>query len=210
MNGYIETAVGVFQALPGVIQAGKGIWKLLKPPKTLATLENNDGISERTYYSKDYKFSIAIPDDDWEFWRPSTAFLASMGPEFNLPTRAMPIIIFSKKIFRLFRPNVNVTVESVGDYTNIEEMVRLSEVMLRKAGVTLDAADIHIDNIHQSGVLISSQPHLTGTMYQVQQQYLVTGMLYTVTASYVPLSDLSKGLFGGLQEIMNSFKFIEA
>ncbi len=42
----------------------------------------------------------------------------------------------------------------------------------------------------------------------VMQIYLYAGKAYILHASYVPVSDESPGLFGGLQDIMNSFKLI--
>jgi len=45
-------------------------------------------------------------------------------------------------------------------------------------------------------------------MYNVQRIYLSLGIAYYITATYEPMSD-SPALFGGLQEIMNSFKLIK-
>jgi hypothetical protein len=209
MNGYLDTAFGVLKALPDVVQIGKDIWKQLKPPKQLSGEQLEDGVLDQTYYSADYKFAISVPDDQWEFWRPSSQFLAALGPMFILPTRAMPIVILSKQMVKLFRPTVNVIVESVGQYTNIDEMIQVSALLTRQADSSINDNDIHIDDVHQSGMIASSKPYLQDTLYQVQQYYLQEGMLYTTTASYVPISSFSKKLFGGLQEIMNSFKLIQ-
>jgi hypothetical protein len=211
MNGYVETTFGVLKILPDVIQAGKDIWKHLKPPEQILATHTQDGISENTYYSADYKFAISVPDQNqWEFWRPSPQFLSSLGSMFAVPSRAMPIVILSHQVIKLFRPSVNITVEKVGQYTNIDEMVQMSVLTIRQAGFNIEDTDVYIDNAKQAAVVGSSQPYLPGsTLCQAQQCYLRGGIFYTVTASYVPMSDVSKELFGGLQEIMGSFNLLK-
>lgn len=208
MNDYVETAFGVLKVIPDVVQIGKDIWKRLKPPEEVAA-QPLDGVKDKTYYSADYKFAISVPDDQWQFWRPSPAFLASMGTLFAVPTRSMPIVIMSRQMYKLYRPIVNVTVENVGQYTNIDEMIQLSVLLLQQAGISLAQENIHIDDAHQSGMIASSQQYLRDTLYQVQQMYLCNGIFYTLSASYVPVSSFSKKMFGGMQEILNSFQIIE-
>lgn len=209
MNEYVETAFGVLKVIPDVVQIGKDVWKRLKPPEQVAP-QPTDGVSGNTYYSAEYRFAISIPDEQWYFWRPTPLFLASMGTLFAVPTRAMPIVIMSKQMYKLYRPLVTVTVENVGQYTNIDEMVQLSILMLQQAGVTLDDEDILVDSAHQSGMIATSQPYLRDTLYQVQQLFLSGGIFYVVSASYIPISSFSKKLFGGLQEIMTSFKLVDS
>ncbi len=205
----IQTAFGILKLVPEAIQVGKDIWGKLKSPKQLETSYDKDGISGQTYFSGNFNFAISIPSEDWEFWRPTTQFLASMGSIFATPTRAMPITILSKQMIKLFRPNVNVTTEAVGQYTNIDEMIQVTNLMLQNSGNSVHEDDIHVDTSNQSGAVVSSRPYLNDTLYQVQHCYLHDGVFYTITACYVPMSSYSKQLFGGLQEIMNSFKFIE-
>ncbi|RLD92590.1 MAG: hypothetical protein DRI93_06405 [Aquificota bacterium] len=205
----IQTAYGILKLMPEVIQVGKDIWRKLAPPKEAESPDRKDGVVGNTFYSENFKFAISIPSDQWEFWRPSTFFLASMGPAFMFPTRAIPIVILSKQIIKLFRPNVNVTTEYVGEFTNIEEMIQVSRVLQERLGMEIDEEGLYIDSEKQSGVIVSMQPYLDETMYQVQHCYLRDGIFYAVTASYVPMSSYSKGLFGGLQEIVSSFKLLK-
>lgn len=206
----IQTAFGILKLVPEAIQVGKDIWGKLKPPKQLETSYENDGISGQTYFSGNFNFAISIPSAEWEFWRPTSQFLAAMGATFTMPTRSLPIIILSKHMIKLFRPNVSVTTEVVGQYTNIEEMIQISKLMLQNSDNYVEEKDIHIDMNNQSGAIVSCRSYLNDTLYQVQHCYLRDGIFYTITACYVPMSSYSKQLFGGLQEIMSSFKFIEA
>lgn len=209
MIGEIQTAFGILKLVPDAIQVGKDIWEKLRPPKQIESTDYKEGIADSTFYSEGNKFAISIPDDEWEFWRPSAQFLASMGAVFAVPTRSMPIIILSKQMIKLFRPNVTVTTEAVGQYTNIDEMIQVTKMMLQSSGKTIDDKDIYIENDKQSGQIVSSQPYLNDILYQVQNCYLHDGIFYTITASYVPMSSYSSKLFGGLQEIMNSFTILK-
>ena len=209
MVGEIQTAFGILKLVPEAIQVGKDIWDKLRPPRQIESKDSKEGISDGTFYSEGHKFAISIPDNEWEFWRPSDLFLASMGSAFAVPTRSLPIMILSKQMIKLYRPIVNVTIEAVGQYTNIDEMIQVSIIMLQSMGNSVDEKDIFIENDKQSGQIVSSQPYFNDTLYQVQNCYLHDGIFYTITASYVPMSSYSNKLFGGLQEIMNSFKILE-
>lgn len=204
----LQTTIGVLKLVPEAIQVGKDIWNKLKPPREIEAADAREGIAGDTFYSASKRFAISIPNDDWEFWKPSPQFLASMGPMFNLPNRSMPIMVMSKSLIKLFRPNVNVMVEEVGNYTNIEEMMIVTRLFLQSQGHAVQDDDIVIDSSKQCGQIVSMQDYLSSKLIGVQNCYLNNGMYYTITASYVPMSDYSNTLFGGLQEIMNSFKVV--
>lgn len=80
--------------------------------------------------------------------------------------------------------------------------------MLQSQGVTVNDSDIVIESDKQCGQLIYYQQYMNSKLVSVQNCYLNDGMFYTITACYVPMSDFSDKLFGGLQEIMNSFKLL--
>ncbi len=208
MIAELQTAIGVLKLVPEAIQVGKDIWDKIIPPKEIDPADNKEGVVGDTFFSENKKFAISIPSDNWNFWKPSPQFLASMGYIFAVPSRSMPIMIMSKSVIKLFRPNVNVVVEDVGDYTNIEEMMIVSRLMLQSQGVTVNDSDIVIDSDKQCGQLIYYQQYMNSKLVSVQNCYLNDGMFYTITACYVPMSDFSDKLFGGLQEIMNSFKLL--
>ncbi len=205
----ISTAVGVLKLVPDVIQVGKDIWEKLIPPKRLESSNRKDGIFDQTFFSESHRFSISIPDDEWVFWKPTPQFLASMGSTFAFPTRSMPIMLISAQMIKLFRPNINVTTELVGRYSNIDEMIQVSKLILQSMGSQIDDKNVYMNNDNQSGAIIATLPYLNDTLYQVMHCYLYQGTFYTVNASYVPMSNYSNKLFGGMQEIMDSFKLLK-
>ena len=209
MNNYLENAFGVIKAIPDVMKAGQILWEKLKPPPKAIAEDPTDGISGNTYYSHDYKFAISIPGDDWWFWRPSIAFLLTMGPAFNRPTSGTPIVIFSKQVINLFRAHIVITVEEVGQYTNIREMIDLSCLLFAGSGITIDAADIVVDETNQSAMVGFTQPMALGNILcTVIHCHLFNGSLYTLTAMYAVTSNNNKKPSGPLQGIFNSFKLI--
>ncbi len=76
-------------------------------------------------------------------------------------------------------------------------------------GSTIDDKNVYLNSDNQSGVIISTQPYLNDTLYQVMQCYLDNGIFYAVNASYVPMSSYSNNLYGGMQEIMDSFSLLK-
>jgi hypothetical protein len=203
-----QTTIGVLKLVPDAIQVSKDIWAKLRPPKEIDPIDDKEGVVENTFYSESKKFAISIPNNDWDFWKPSPQFLASMGHIFAVPNRSMPIIIMSKSVIKLFRPNVNVIVEEVGNYTNIEEMMVVTKLVLQDQGFEINDDEVVINNTKQCGQMIFYQKYLNSRMINVQNCYLRNGLYYIITACYVSMSDFSKSLFGGLQEIMNSFKIL--
>ncbi len=203
------TVVGLFKVMPDVIDVGRDIWKKLKSPEELAIGKAREGVFGKDYYSDKYKFKISVPDDSWQFWKPTPQFLTGfLGGVFTLPTRDVPIVALSKHAIKMFRPNVVVTVEDVGSFTSISEIVSFTRELLIEQDFEIRDEDVHIYENTNSGILIGSHPYLRATMFQVQKIHLHEGRTYSVTASYVPISEGSIVLFGGLQEIMNSFQFI--
>jgi hypothetical protein len=201
----VMTVVGALKLLPEVVEIGRDIWKKLKPPEQLA--EGVEGVLGNTYYSDQHKFTMSMPDDNWRFWKPTPQFIASF--EVPFPTRDTPIMILSKQVINLYRPNVLVTVEDVGSFTNINELTDITVQNFTKQGATIKADDVHVSSNTNSSVIIATRPFYKATMYQVQQSYIYASKGYYVVASYVPASDKSPSLFGGLQDIMNSFKLIK-
>lgn len=206
-------AAAILKALdltPKVVDVGKDIWKKLKPPEQMARPAAKNGISDNTYYSEDYKFQVSIPDNNWAFWKPTPQFIASQGMLFTLPTRDIPILILSKNVVKLYRPYIIIVVEDVGSYTNIDEITNYLSSTITAAGSSIIENGINISSKTNSSVLIS-----TGNLsekrkiYQVTQIYLHASKAIQLAAFYIPVSDDSPGLFGGLQDIMNSFKLIK-
>jgi hypothetical protein len=203
------TAVGILKLMPEVIEVGKNIWGKLKPPEQLAIKKGQNGVSGKTYYSGNYAFAISIPDDNWRFWEPSPQFKASFGLILAMPTRDIPILILSNQMIKIFRPFIIVLIEDVGSFTNIKEYTDFNVSTLTPQGFTINANDIHISLNNSSSAFIATQPYAQGTMYQVYKTYIYASRAYTVVVSYVPISDESPQLFGGLQDILESFKLIK-
>jgi len=206
----IVTAVGLLKLLPEAVEVGKDVWKKLKPPEKLAMGKGHNGVFDRTYYSAEYGFTISVPDNNWRFWEPSPQFVASLGPVFAVPYRVLPIIVLSNEMIRMFRPNVNVYLEDVGSFPTITQLMELTCEMLTNQGSQIKHDDIHISLSTNSGALITTSEYLSGsTMYSVLKMYIRASRAYYVSATYVPITDQSPEMFGGLQEVMNSFQFVE-
>lgn len=194
------------------MEVGKDVWKHLKQPSQMATSEAKSGIVNNTYYSGDYKFQISIPDDNWRFWKPTPQFIASLGTAYTMPVRDVPIIIMSKNVVKLYRPLILLTVEDVGSFTNVQELVRLTKIMMLNQGFAVDKESITISPNSNSAALIGTvQNPLSkdSKLYNVQQIFLYACMAYYISATYVPVSNDSPQLFGGMRDILNSFKLIK-
>lgn len=197
---------------PEIIDVGKDIWKRLKPPAELSTPDAKNGIVGNNFYSGDYKFQIAIPDDNWRFWKPTAQFIASLGTSYSLPVRDVPIIIMSKNMVKLYRPMLVVTVEDVGSFTSIQDLVGVNEIMMQQQGFAVDANSVKISpNCNSAAFIGMAKSPLNNkvTIYNVLQIFLYAGRAYYLSASYIPVDESSPALFGGLQDILNSFKLIK-
>jgi hypothetical protein len=197
---------------PQIVEVGKDVWKHLIAPEELTSAEGKNGIVGNSFYSSDYKFQISIPDDSWRFWKPSPQFIASLGTMYTLPVRDVPIIIMSKNMVRLYRPMVVLTVEDVGSFTNVQELVAVNVYMLQSQGMMVDEQSVKISPNSNSAALIAvgkSPSDNASTAYAVMQIFLYAGKAYYINATYVPMDDKSPQLFGGLQDILNSFKLIK-
>lgn len=197
--------------VPKFVQAGKDAWKNLKEPMKLAAVGAPKGVKGNTYYSGEYKFQISVPDDNWVFWEPTDRYINSLGPAYALPNRAVPIMIMSKNMVKLVRPVVTVTVEDVGSFTNVQELVAYARAMAPTSGFSVSDENVKISPNTNSAALIATQrnPMLGITVYVVQQIFLYPSKQYIIWAQYVPIDDKSPQLFGGMQDIMNSFKLIK-
>lgn len=204
----IETVVGVLKTAPEIIDVTKDILKKLKPPEELAKPVGASGVSGKDYFSSQYGFSISVPDDSWQFWKPTPNFILSMGVLFTMPWVDVPIIISSKNAIRMFRPVISIIVQDVGSYSNIGEFAEGYKQMLAGKGFSTTDENTHISMQTNSAVLVSTTDYVGHTLYDVMQIYLHNGRVYNVEAAYVPVSDDSPAMFGGMQEILNSFKFI--
>lgn len=212
----VDLAVSVIleglKYVPEIIDVGKDIWKRIKPPAQLRTYEDKNGVVDNKYVSGDYKFQISIPDENWRFWKPTPQFIASLGIFYALPVRDIPIIILSKNVVRLYRPTVMIVVEDVGPFTNIQEIVEITKNIMQNQGYTIDPGNIKISPDTNSAAIIAKMQNpfnYNTTLYNLQQIFLYAGKAYYITATYVPPDEKSPHLFGGLQDILNSFKLIK-
>ena len=205
----IATMVGVLKVLPDIVDAGKVLWKKLVQPEKLAIGPDQDGVIDRTYFSGPYKFALSVPDDNWRFWKPSAEFRAGIGPMLATPYRDMPIMVMAKQMIRLFRPNVNVVVEDVGTFATLTEIMLINKQIIQRQGGMIDPNQTHLSDDGNVGIVVASQSYFDAPLYQVFVVYLRAGRTYTLIASYVPMSDDHPVLFGGLKEILDSFRFIE-
>jgi hypothetical protein len=206
----IQTEFGELVPWPDYIDEHIVEWDALDRP--FQAEENpSHGTKGNIYYNNDFKFSISKPGDDWYFWRPTTAFKVSMGPLFNVPGRSMPIMILSRRAYDLFRPNISVTVEDVGQQTNIQELIELNLLVPKALGVNAEGdMDVRIGDDSTSGLIGYTTDKFGKTLCIVQHCYHRNGRFYTITATYVPISSENKKPYGGLQEILNSFKLLDA
>lgn len=197
--------------VPEIIDVGKDIWKKVKQPAELAAPQAQNGIVGNTFYSGDYKFQISIPDDNWRFWEPTAQYIASLGTDYALPVRDIPILIMSKNMVRLYRPMVTIQVEDVGSFTNIQELAEVCKMGLEGEGYLVDKANVKVASSSNSAAIIA-----TGANYLkkpilccVEMIYLYACRAYYIVVDYVPEDTDSPQLFGGLQDILNSFKLIK-
>ena len=198
--------------VPEVVEVGKEVWKKLKPPMKLAVDGAQNGIKDNTFYSGAYRFQISIPDDSWSFWQPTPEFIASLGLQFAMPVRAIPIMILSKNMVRLYRPMVTIIVEDVGPLTSVQELVGAQISGLQLQGYTVEKDSIKIELKNNSAALVAKieNPAVsTSQIYNVIQIFLYAGKAYTLSATYAPFDVDSPQLFGGLQDILNSFKLLK-
>lgn len=198
--------------VPEFVEVGKDVWKKLKPPAKLAADGAQNGIRENTYYSGDYKFQISIPDDSWSFWQPTPEFIASLGVMFALPIRAIPIMILSKNTVKLYRPMIYLIVEDVGSLVNVQEMVKASVNTLQLQGYIIEEKSIRYEPKSNSAAFMAKIKNPSDNsidVYTVIQVFLCSGKAYTLNASYAPYDTNNPQLFGGMQEILNSFKLIK-
>ena len=204
-----DLITGGIKLLPEVAEVGKDVWKKLREPEQLGRKNALNGITANTYYSGEYNFSISAPSNNWMFWKPTPLYLATLGLAVG-PTADVPIIIISRNMVDLFRPNVVIIVEEIGDITNIEEITKFSIVQLQQSHCSVDKSNIRIDNGNNSSMMMTNKPYYNEfNMYQVHIIYLYSCKAFYLTASYVPQSKESPQMQGGLQEIMNSFKLIK-
>jgi hypothetical protein len=198
---------------PQLIDVGKDIWKHLKAPEELSNSQEKNGIVGNSFYSGDYKFQISVPDDNWRFWKPTPQFIASLGTLYALPVRDVPIIILSKNMVRLCRPMVIITVEDVGSFTSVQDLIGVNELLLQSQGFAVDEKSVKISPNSNSAALVAtakSPLNEDTTMFNVLQIFLYAGKAYYISATYAPLDEKSPQLFGGLQDILNSFKLIKS
>jgi hypothetical protein len=207
----LSAIINGLKYVPELVDVGKDIWKHLKQPSQLAAPGAQNGIVGNTFYSGDYKFQISIPDDNWRFWKPTPQYIASLGTAYALPVRDVPILILSKNMIRLYRPMVTVTVEDVGSFTNIQELVEADKIWFQNEGYSIEDEGIKVSTSNNSAALIGTgksynkKPVLCG----VEQIFLHACKGYYVFADYVPADPESPQLFGGMQDILNSFKLVK-
>ncbi len=210
MSVELENRYGRLMPLPNVKSADEINWHALAPTPQATADVPKDGIEGNRYCSKDHNFAISIPGDEWWFWRPTLGFLLTLGPMMQLPTVSAPIVIFSKQFINLFRPNVVVIVENVGQYTNIRQLFDASLMQTKPPGITFKPADLEIDDTHQSAMLNFTRQFPDGAIHHTTQLcYLMKGKSYTITATYVPNPGGPTTPFSSLQEILNSFEFLK-
>jgi hypothetical protein len=207
---YATLAVGMLKIAAEAVDVGKDIWKKVKPPETLAKGKEIEGVLDRDYYSDTYKFKMSVPDDTWQFWKPTADFKNSfLGGAMALPTKDMPVVVLSRQLMNMMRPYVQVIVEDIGSFTSVSEVLAFEKQVSRLLDWQVKDEDVHVYEGATSGILVKSQPFLEKRLFQVEKVHLYRGRAYYLLASYVPASEELTALPGGLQEIMNSFQLIK-
>lgn len=197
--------------VPELIVVARDVWKRLKRPSKLGEPETKNGIVSNTFYSGKYKFQISIPDDNWRFWEPTPQYIASLGTDYALPNLDVPIIILSMNMIRLYRPIVFVTVEDVGTFTSIEELAQLEKMSLESDGYSVGKENVKVKSgSNSAGIIATGGTYLQKQIVcAVEMIYLRAGKAYFIETHYVPDDPETPQMFGGLQDILNSFKLIK-
>ncbi len=114
------------------------------------------------------------------------------------------LLVRFHKSFEKFNPNVNVTVENIGDM-DVHQWMDYGNQAFAKLGWQVD--NTWFDDATQSGVRVVRNAGVAGTLYQIQRAILRGGKAYVATASKL---DSDAGAFPGLYEemrnILNSFR----
>ena len=196
---------------PDMIDVGRDIWKRLKRPSELGEPKTKNGIVGNTFYSGKYKFQISIPDDNWRFWEPTPQYIASLGTDYTLPNLDVPIIILSTNMIRLYRPIMFITVEDVGTFTSIQELAQLEKMSLETDGYLVDQENVKIQSRNNSaGIIATGGTYLQRQIVScVEMIYLRASKAFYIQAHYVPDDPETPQMFGGMQDILSSFKLIK-
>ena len=114
-------------------------------------------------------------------------------------------------MIKYYRPTITVTVEDVGSFTNMQELIESDKIWYRTNGYTVDDKGIKISNSNNSAAIIATGAfyNLKPVLCSVEQMFLHAGMSYRMVADYIPADPASPQLFGGMQDILNSFKIIK-
>jgi hypothetical protein len=197
--------------VPQLIDVGRDVWNRVKPPSKRGETETKNGIVGKTFYSEEHKFQISIPDENWRFYEPTPQYIASLGTEYALPTVDVPIIILSKNMVRLYRPTVYITVEDVGTFTSIHELAQVHKGYWEDEGYSVGQENVKIQpNSNSAAIIATGGTFLKKkTLCAVEMIYLYAARAYYITAEYVPDDPDTPQMFGGLQDILNSFKLIK-
>lgn len=164
------------------------------------------GIQNTTYVNTEYGFQISWPNN--RDWRPDERFGAQMLESMGMPESVdIPITIFAKNVVDGITPNINVTVESIGQIS-IEDYMAYTEENYATLG--MEVLSSSVDPETNGGVIVALN-HMFGTpLYQFQKFAVANGYAYIVTATQVPKGDyLTLGLKQDLTSIINSFRVIQ-
>lgn len=164
------------------------------------------GVKNTTYVNTEYAFQISWPNNT--DWRADEKFGAQMLENMGFPESvAAPIAVFSNNMVDGIAPNINVTVERVGQ-VSIEDYMAYTES--NYASVGIEVVSSSVDTETNGGVIVSMNYMFGAPLYQFQKFAMANGYAYVVTATQVPKGDyLTLGLKQDLASIINSFRVIQ-
>ena len=170
------------------------------------TTQATTGIQNTTYVNTKFGFQISWPNN--KDWHADEDFGKRMFENMSLPESVeLPITIFSNNEVDGITPNINVTVENVGQ-VSIEDYIAYTKSNYAVLGV--DVLSSSVDPKTDGGVILAMNYMFDVPLYQFQKFAMANGYAYIVTATQIPQGDyLTLGLKQDLASIINSFHLIQ-
>lgn len=163
------------------------------------------GIQNSTYINTEFGFQISWPNN--VDWRADENFGRTMLESMGFPPSVeIPITIFSNNVVDGITPNINVTVERIGQMSIGEYMAATEQ---NYAMMDVEIVSSSVDPATDGGVVVAMNYMFGEPLYQFQKIAIANGYAYIITATQVPKGDtLTQGLKQDLASIINSFRVI--
>lgn len=148
-----------------------------------------------SYVDETHSFRIRWPAGGE--WIKNDAMAATLGAN---------LLIVYYQSFGDFTPNVNVTIEEIGD-TSLNTWLRLGNQEFERLGYTV--LETSQDPLSRSAVRVVRKEDNGGTLYQIQRVILLCSRAYVATGSKLEADYAAfPKLYGQMREILNSFQVL--